>query len=78
MPASPQTIRYLSNRDGVRVAWATSGSGPKLVKAANWISHLEYDWDSPVWRHWIQFLSAHFRFRPLRRARMRNDGLGGR
>lgn len=60
MPASQQTIRYLTARDGTRLAWAESGSGPTLVKASNWITHLEYDWTSPVWKHWMQFLSTHF------------------
>nr|WP_281352516.1 alpha/beta fold hydrolase [Phytoactinopolyspora alkaliphila] len=36
------------------------GSGPPLVKAANWLSHLDYDWHSPVWRHWLYELSARF------------------
>ena len=36
---------------------ATSGSGPPVVKSANWLSHLEFDWQSPVWRHWFRFLS---------------------
>ena len=36
--------------------------GPTLVKAANWLTHLEYEWESPVWRHWIRFFSEHFRF----------------
>ena len=48
-----QEIRFCTARDGVRIAYATSGSGPPLVKAANWLTHLEYDWDSPVWRHWL-------------------------
>jgi pimeloyl-ACP methyl ester carboxylesterase/DNA-binding CsgD family transcriptional regulator len=56
-----QSVRYVKTRDGVRLAWATSGSGPTLVKAANWLSHLDYDLESPVWRHWIEFLSAHYR-----------------
>lgn len=55
-----QIIRYVTTSDGVRLAWAQSGQGPSLVKAANWITHLEYDWESPVWRHWIEFLSQHF------------------
>src|SRR5438552_4092929 len=59
---SRQRIRYLRAADGVQLAWAEAGSGPVLVKAANWLSHLEYDWDSPVWRHWIRFLSGHFHF----------------
>ena len=56
-----QSIRYLKTRDGVRLAWAALGQGAALVKAANWLSHLTYDLESPVWRHWIQFLSQHFR-----------------
>jgi pimeloyl-ACP methyl ester carboxylesterase/DNA-binding CsgD family transcriptional regulator len=56
-----QRVRYANASDGTRLAWAESGSGPVLVKAANWLSHLEYEWESPVWRHWIEFLSTHFR-----------------
>jgi pimeloyl-ACP methyl ester carboxylesterase/DNA-binding CsgD family transcriptional regulator len=59
---SRQRIRYLTASDGVRLAWAEVGEGPLLVKAANWLSHLEYDWDSPIWQHWIRFFSDHFRF----------------
>ena len=58
--AMQQTIRYLTTRDHVRLAWAASGTGPAMVKAANWLTHLEYDWESPVLRHWVQFLSRHF------------------
>lgn len=54
-----QTIRFVKSTDGVRLAVATSGSGPPLVKSANWLSHLEFDWQSPVWRHWFGFLSAN-------------------
>ena len=57
-----QRIRYLRTPDGVQMAWAEAGSGPVLVKAANWLTHLEYEWESPVWRHWIRFLSEHFRY----------------
>lgn len=56
-----QNIRYTRPADGVHLAWAASGTGPTLVRAANWLTHLEFDWESPVWRHWIQFLSSHFR-----------------
>jgi pimeloyl-ACP methyl ester carboxylesterase/DNA-binding CsgD family transcriptional regulator len=48
--------------DGVQLAWARSGRGPTLVKASNWMTHLRDDVDSPVWGHWIRFLSAHFDF----------------
>ena len=33
-----------------------------MIKAANWLTHLEYEWESPVWRHWIRFFSDHFRY----------------
>ena len=62
-PAKPrQHVRYVTASDGTRLAWAESGSGPLIVKAANWLTHLEYEWESPVWRHWIQFFSAQGRF----------------
>lgn len=57
-----QRIRYLRTRDGVQLAWAEAGAGPTLIKAANWMTHLEFEWESPVWRHWIRFFSDHFRF----------------
>ena len=57
-----QHVRYLNASDGTRLAWAESGAGPLVVKAANWLTHLEYEWESPVWKHWMQFFSAHFRF----------------
>lgn len=57
-----QHIRYVETSDGTRLAWAESGAGPVLVKAANWLTHLEYEWESPVWKHWIQFFSEHCRF----------------
>jgi pimeloyl-ACP methyl ester carboxylesterase/DNA-binding CsgD family transcriptional regulator len=61
--ASPerQRIRYLRTTDGVQLAWAEAGTGPVLVKAASWLTHLEYDWESPVWRHWVRFLADRFR-----------------
>jgi hypothetical protein len=37
----------------VRVVSALHGDGPPLVKVAHWMTHLEHDWDSPVWRHWL-------------------------
>ena len=56
-----QRIRYVQASDGARLAWAESGNGPVIVKAANWLTHLEYEWESPVWKHWLQFFSGHFR-----------------
>jgi pimeloyl-ACP methyl ester carboxylesterase len=61
-PATPpaQQIRFCTARDGTRLAYATIGAGPPLVKTANWLSHLDYDWESPVWRHWLVELSRRF------------------
>jgi pimeloyl-ACP methyl ester carboxylesterase/DNA-binding CsgD family transcriptional regulator len=47
-----QQIRFCVAEDGVRLAYATHGRGSPLVKAANWVTHLEFDWHSPLWRHW--------------------------
>lgn len=55
----PQRIGFCTTADGVRIGYARSGSGPTLVKAANWLTHLEYEWQSPIWSHWIDALSAH-------------------
>src|ERR1700754_2522269 len=57
-----QQIRFVKATDGVQLAWAQSERGPTLVKAANWLTHLEYELRSPVWRHWLEFFSKNFRF----------------
>ncbi|HZM85011.1 MAG TPA: alpha/beta fold hydrolase [Blastocatellia bacterium] len=57
-----QRIRYVRTADGVQLAWADAGAGAVMVKAANWLTHLDYEWESPVWRHWIRFFSEHFRY----------------
>ena len=54
-----QEIRYCRSPDGVRLAYAISGHGPPLVKAANWLNHIEYDWESPVWGHVLHRLSQN-------------------
>ena len=52
-----QTIRFCSTADGVQIAYAVSGSGPPLVRITSWLSHLEFDWESPIWSHWFRELS---------------------
>jgi len=54
-----QQIRFCTAPDGVRLAYATVGKGPPLVRAAHWMTHLEFDWESPVWRPWLTELSRH-------------------
>lgn len=54
----PQQVRFCTSRDGVRIAYARSGEGPPLVIASCWLSHLQYDWQSPVWRHFVERLGS--------------------
>lgn len=59
-PAPRQHIAFCRAADGVRLAYAVAGTGPPLVRAANWMTHLRYDIESPVWRHWVRDLAqAH-------------------
>jgi pimeloyl-ACP methyl ester carboxylesterase len=55
-----QSIRFCLTPDHINLAYAITGKGYPLVKAANWLSHLEFDWQSPVWKHWWEGLSRHF------------------
>ncbi len=48
-----QEIRFCLTPDRVQIAYATVGEGLPLVKAANFLSHMEFDWRSPVWSHWL-------------------------
>lgn len=57
-----QEIRFARSHDGVRLAYASSGAGPTVIKTATWLSHLEYDWESPVWRHLLREMSRGSRF----------------
>ena len=54
-----QEIKYCRASDGVRLAYAAVGHGPPLVKAANWMNHLEYDWESPIWHHLLEGLARN-------------------
>jgi pimeloyl-ACP methyl ester carboxylesterase/DNA-binding SARP family transcriptional activator/class 3 adenylate cyclase/tetratricopeptide (TPR) repeat protein len=55
-------IAFCTTRDGIKLAYAQSGAGPPLVRAAHWMSHLSYDEESPIWRHWIQSLQSEYSF----------------
>ena len=52
-----QVVRYCTAKDGTRLAFSVVGDGPPLVKTANWLNHIEYDWKSPLWRHWLKELT---------------------
>jgi pimeloyl-ACP methyl ester carboxylesterase/DNA-binding winged helix-turn-helix (wHTH) protein len=73
-PASAlqQEIHFCTASDGARIAYAEVGQGPPLVKAANWLNHLEYDWQSPIWSHLLHELAAEHR---LVRYDARGNGL---
>ena len=53
-----QTLRFCTTADGTRIAIASIGSGPPLVRAAHWLSHVEHDVQSPVWRPWLAELAS--------------------
>jgi pimeloyl-ACP methyl ester carboxylesterase/DNA-binding winged helix-turn-helix (wHTH) protein len=55
-----QKVQFCTASDGVRIAYALAGQGLPLVKAANWLNHLEYDWQSPIWRHLLHALAAEY------------------
>ena len=57
-----QDIRFCTAADGVRLAYARVGDGPPLVKAPNWLTHIEVELHNPVWRHWIAALSERFSY----------------
>jgi pimeloyl-ACP methyl ester carboxylesterase/DNA-binding CsgD family transcriptional regulator len=67
--------RFCTSADGVGLAYAIDGDGPPLVKASNWMTHLDYERQSPVWRHWVRELS---RGRTLVRYDERGCGLSDR
>lgn len=70
-----QRIGFCTSRDNVRLAFATAGEGPPLVRVNNWFTHLELDWDNPVWRHWSEALAER---RQLVRYDPRGSGLSDR
>ena len=57
-----QQIRFCASFDGTRIAYAMTGSGIPLVKAPHWLTHVEYEWTSPIWRPWIDAFSARYSF----------------
>lgn len=63
LPTSPrfqQQVRYCRSCDGVRLAYSVVGSGPPLLKTANWVNHLELDWELPLFRHLFVGLARQY------------------
>src|SRR5947199_8369640 len=67
--AMDQPIRYATSPDGVRIAYAVMGKGTPVVRASHWLTHLEYELDSPVWRHLLLGMAS-------RHTLVRYDGRG--
>jgi pimeloyl-ACP methyl ester carboxylesterase/DNA-binding CsgD family transcriptional regulator len=70
-----QHVRFCTSSDGVRLAYATSGEGPALVRAPHWFTHLEHDWTNPAMRPWVAGLSRRY---SLLRFDQRGTGLSDR
>jgi pimeloyl-ACP methyl ester carboxylesterase/DNA-binding winged helix-turn-helix (wHTH) protein len=60
-PDLRQQVQFCTASDGVRIAYSSVGDGPPLVKTANWLNHLEYDWQSPLWSHLLHALAGEYR-----------------
>lgn len=56
--ATRQEIRFCVTPDKVRLAYSTIGSGDPLVRVANCFNHLDFEWESPIWRHWVRDLAG--------------------
>ncbi len=74
-PGLRQQVQFCTASDGVCIAYSAVGDGAPLVKAANWLNHLEYDWQSPIWSHLLHALAAEYR---LIRYDERGNGLSDR
>jgi DNA-binding winged helix-turn-helix (wHTH) protein/pimeloyl-ACP methyl ester carboxylesterase len=72
---SNQEIAFCRSLDGINIAYAAVGSGPPLLKAANWLTHIEYDWESPAWAPLLHWLAERHR---LIRYDVRGTGLSDR
>lgn len=63
-PHFRQQVQLCTAKDGTRIAYATAGEGPPLT--GHWLNHLEYDWESPVWKHLFTELATRHRFIEVR------------
>lgn len=59
-PPSRQHVRFTVTKDNIRLAYAVSGQGTPLIRVANRLSHIDADWESPLWRHWFQALTRDY------------------
>jgi DNA-binding winged helix-turn-helix (wHTH) protein/pimeloyl-ACP methyl ester carboxylesterase len=71
-PGRAQQIQFCSTPDDTRIAYSLVGEGETVVKAGNWLNHLEHDWNSPVWSHLLKWMAGNWR---LVRYDARGNGL---
>jgi pimeloyl-ACP methyl ester carboxylesterase/DNA-binding CsgD family transcriptional regulator len=57
MTSPAQQIRFCTTSDGVRIAYTVTGKGIPLVRAPHWLTHIEHDWQTPIWSEWLSELS---------------------
>ena len=57
-----QQIRFCRSFDGTRLAYSLTGEGPPIVRSPHWLTHLEYEWESPLWRPWIDEMSRSYTY----------------
>jgi pimeloyl-ACP methyl ester carboxylesterase len=57
-----QDLRFARAGDGTRLAFAAHGQGPPLVRAAHWLTNIDVDWQTPMWRPWFDAIGQRFRF----------------
>jgi pimeloyl-ACP methyl ester carboxylesterase/DNA-binding CsgD family transcriptional regulator len=62
MPPFAQEVRFTNSADGTRLAWAAHGKGYPLVRAAHWLTNIDLDWQTPMWRPWFDAVGARCRF----------------
>lgn len=62
VPAFHQDIRFTLSADGTRLAYAVLGKGFPLVRAAHWLTNIDLDWRTPIWRPWFDAFGARYRF----------------
>jgi pimeloyl-ACP methyl ester carboxylesterase/DNA-binding winged helix-turn-helix (wHTH) protein len=70
-----QEVHFCTASDGVRIAYAEVGKGIPLLRTGHWLTHLEYDWESPVWSSFLREIAAG---RRLIRYDARGNGLSDR
>lgn len=55
-------VKFCRTADDVRIAYACAGEGPPVVWATHWLSHLAFNWESPIWRHWTEEFAKDYNF----------------